>query len=68
MTQWLAKLRKHTIDDAEKVPAVRLLEFFEHMEDGPSLDVTNTLAIAPELDNGPLTSELLEKYLAYQGV
>lgn len=67
-SQWLEKLKKHKIEDAEKVPAVRLLEFFENLEDSPALDVKNTLSIAPELDHGKITPKLLNLYLDYQNI
>ena len=63
---WLSKVREHGIEDAEKVPAIRLLDFYEHMENLPALDVTETLKIAPQVDYGAPTSKLLEKYLEYQ--
>ena len=68
MQTWLSNLRKHGVDDAKKVPAVRLQEYFENNEDSPALDVKNTMAIAPELDCGKVTLELLSRYLDYQGI
>jgi len=66
--QWLSKVREYGVKDAEKVPAVRLLEFFESLENFPALDVSNTLKIAPEVEYGLVDSELIQRYLAYQGI
>jgi hypothetical protein len=64
--EWLSKVREHGIEDAEKVPAIRLQDFYEAMEVLPALDVRKTLQVAPEVDYGLLTPEILEKYLDYQ--
>jgi len=62
--QWLSKVRELGVEDAERVPAIRLLAWYESNDPiVPALDVKNTLAIAPELDYGALTPGLLEKYL-----
>ena len=66
--RWLSRVRELGIEEAEKVPAVRLLEFFESLENFPALDVKNTLTVAPEVDYGMITSELLHKYLDYQDI
>jgi hypothetical protein len=68
LREWLVKLREHSIEDAEKVPAVRLLEFFENLEDSSKLDVRKTLEIASELDFGKITEELMHRYLDYQNI
>ena len=64
--EWLSKLRKYSIDEAEKVPAVRMLEFFENFGIYPTLNVKNTEAIAPEVNYGVISTELLTKYIDYQ--
>jgi len=67
--KWLSKVRELGVEDAERVPAIRLLAWYESNDPiVPALDVKNTLAIAPELDYGALTPGLLEKYLEYQGM
>jgi hypothetical protein len=66
LQEWLSKVREHGIEDAEKVPAIRLLDFYENLELLPALDVKKTLQVAPEVGYGLLTPEVLEKYLDYQ--
>lgn len=66
MKDWVFKIRQYGIGDAEKVPAVRLLDFYENWESMPVLSVVNTRALAPEVDFGVLSPELLEKYVEYQ--
>lgn len=64
--QWLDKVREYGVEDAEKVPAVRLLSFFENFGLMPALGVKKTAEIAPEVKYGSVSSELLTKYLDYQ--
>ena len=65
-SNWLSKLSERGAEDVDKVPAVRLLDFLEHMEPFPALSVKNTLAIAPKVDFGLITGDLLARYLTYQ--
>lgn len=65
---WLSKVRDFGDRDPEKVPAFRLLEFYENLEVFPVLDVANTKKVAPEVEYGQLEVDLIHKYLAYQGL
>ena|ERR1700742_469755 len=68
LKEWLSKLREHGIEDVEKVPAIRLVDFYESLGAFPALDVSNTLEIAPEVNYGRICSDLMTRYLRYQSV
>ena len=68
LKQWIAKVREHGLEGAEKVPAIRLVEFFENMQSTPGMDISNTLTIAPEVDHGTVSPDLIERYLDYQNL
>jgi len=53
---------------ADKVPAIRLVEFFENMQSTPGMDISNTLKIAPEVDHGTVSPALIDRYLNYQNL
>lgn len=65
---WLSNLRAKRDGDAEKIPALRLLDFFEGLEPTLPLRVENTLKLAPEVNYGMISSALVAKYLEYQRI
>ena len=66
---WLKELSKPHIDP-QRVPAVRLLEFFGSLrdqEEGTSaLSCESSICVAPELNVGPIGPEVIRKYVEYQ--
>lgn len=67
-TEWLGHVAAQDVD-VEKVPAVRLLDFFHGVaqtNSAPALGWQHTMQVAPELAVGPVTAQLVHKYLAYQ--
>jgi hypothetical protein len=66
LSDWLSKLRERDLADVDKVPVLRLLDFFEHLESFPALSVKNTLLHAPEMDFGSITPAILSVYLIFQ--
>ena len=65
---WLEHITTQDMD-VERVPAVRLLDFFQGMADsGPvtALGWQRSIALSPELDVGPVTAQLVGKYVGYQ--
>ncbi|KZS89154.1 acetyl-CoA synthetase-like protein [Sistotremastrum niveocremeum HHB9708] len=68
MKEWLAELKQRSQEpdfDAEKIPAFRLLGFYEEEITMPILGVGRTLQISPELRFGPIARSLITKYLEY---
>jgi len=61
-------VKEHGIEGADTVPAIRLVEFFENMQATPGMDISNTLKIAPEVDHGTVSPDLIERYLTYQNL
>jgi len=69
MKLWLEEVKARGIEDSDAVPATRLLEFFENMDNAPPLlNSKNALEVAPEIDYGELSSTLITKYLVGQEV
>ncbi|KZS89139.1 acetyl-CoA synthetase-like protein [Sistotremastrum niveocremeum HHB9708] len=68
MAEWLAEVKRRSLEpnfDADKVPAVRLLGFYENEITMPVLGVKRALSVAPELKFGPIPKSLITKYLEY---
>src|SRR6202012_2948147 len=68
LKQWGSKLREHGIEGAGRVSAIPLVDFYENLDAFPALDVSKTLKIAPEVNCGLVSSELMTRYLKYQGI
>jgi hypothetical protein len=65
---WLEHITAQDVD-LEKVPAVRLLDFYHQVAESnasPALGWQRSVQVAPELAVGPMTPSLVEKYVAYQ--
>ncbi|KZS89164.1 acetyl-CoA synthetase-like protein [Sistotremastrum niveocremeum HHB9708] len=68
MEEWLAEIKRRSQEpgfNADKVPAVRLLGFYETEVTMPVLGVEHALEVAPELKFGPIPRSLITKYLEY---
>lgn len=68
MAEWLAEVRRRSQEpgfNADKVPAFRLLGFYENDISMPALGVERALEVAPELKFGPIPKSLVAKYLEY---
>jgi hypothetical protein len=68
LREWISKVNEYGVENAERIPAIRLMDFFEKLEEFPGLNVTNTLKIAPEVDYGSITKNDITRYLDYQTV
>ncbi|KZS94473.1 hypothetical protein SISNIDRAFT_453395 [Sistotremastrum niveocremeum HHB9708] len=71
MKDWLEEVRTRSQGsnlETDKVPAARLLNFFEDEISAPALDVSKSLTVAPELRFGSIERPLIEKYLEYIGL
>lgn len=71
MKDWLEEVRTRSQDshlETDKVPAARLLNFFEDEISAPALDVSRSLTVAPELRFGSIERPLIERYLEYIGL
>jgi len=66
MGEWIGKIKELGIKEAERIPAVSLVEFFEELEESVGLNVAKTLEIAAEVDYGLVMPSLITRYLDYQ--
>lgn len=68
--EWLSRLqeRAKVNGDAERIPAIRLLDFFEDMKPFLPMRVENSSRLAPEVNYGAISPELLQRYLEYQQI
>lgn len=69
LTAWLEHVAAQGVKAEKEVPAVRLLEFFHGMAQNNSaatLGWERSVQVAPELAVGPVTPELVKKYVAYR--
>jgi hypothetical protein len=68
LREWISKVNEYGIENVERIPAIRLTDFFEKLEGTSGLNVRNTLEVAPEVDYGPITKKGITRYLDYQGI
>jgi hypothetical protein len=69
LAAWLEHIRKSNPDPKE-VPATKLLDFYGHHaqagETAAALAWEKSVQFTPELTVGPITNELVTKYVLYQ--